>query len=160
MSGDEIDDVSDLLERVLNVQGYKRCNELFQRSRREFVLELERPERADGFIKSVSDLRESTLESLCLSDACDCIGAHYVNTFHAGGQRVMVFDDTPYEDAVGEHWRAWFLKEVNDLTRSTGPFLMAILSVVVYRDEEPLGWAAAEYLSALLRNRYGLPASE
>ena len=147
----------DVLTCLAEIQKDAECSEsflaLYVAARRAFLYTMGGLESSAPFDSQVKACRSPDYV-WDLSSAYARIARYYREAHHPYGQRMMVFDETPYAEVLRQSWETFYKTEIERLAADT-PVVVAILSIIVYMDEAP-GNCAQDFLLTLLDWRYDL----
>lgn len=93
-----------------------------------------------------------------LQEAHDIIAANFRFRFDPGGQMILPFEDTSYEEYLKISWIKFFIEEAEELAEYDITAQM-ILTAVGYENTE-IGYQAEKKLEQLLQERYEIPGFE
>lgn len=93
-----------------------------------------------------------------LQEAHDIIAANFRFRFDPGGQMILPFEDTSYEEYLKISWIKFFIEEAKELAEYDITARM-ILTAVGYENTE-IGIQAEKKLEQLLQERYEIPGFE
>jgi len=93
-----------------------------------------------------------------LQEAHDIIAANFRFRFDPGGQMILPFEDTSYEEYLKISWIKFFIEEAKELAEYDITAKM-ILTAVGYENTE-IGLQAEKNLGIILQERYEIPGFE
>ena len=128
------DDVLICLQRIQEDYDWDKLQILYRAARKVYLLNMHGSEKQTPFAVMVRKHHEFE-DVYNLNDAYMRIGRHYRETYHPHGQRMLQFDDTPYEDLLRQGWEAFYPQEAARLAEEEEAVVIAILSMLVYTDE-------------------------
>jgi hypothetical protein len=119
--------------------------------------------RAIQFVSVDTELAEKLrgkdgFDHRVIQEAHDIIAANFRFRFDPGGQMILPFEDTSYEEYLKISWIKFFVEEAKELAEYDITARM-ILTAVGYENTE-IGLQAEKNLEIILQERYEIPGFE